>query len=35
MTRAIFEPEHEAFRETVGTFLDKEAVPFRIVPFLY
>ena len=27
MTRAIFEPEHEAFRETVGTFLDKEAAP--------
>jgi alkylation response protein AidB-like acyl-CoA dehydrogenase len=26
-SRAIFEPEHEAFRETVGTFLDKEAVP--------
>ena len=29
MTRSIFEPEHEAFRETVGTFLDKEAVPFH------
>jgi alkylation response protein AidB-like acyl-CoA dehydrogenase len=29
MSRAIFEPEHEAFRETVGTFLDKEAVPFH------
>jgi alkylation response protein AidB-like acyl-CoA dehydrogenase len=29
MTRAIFEPEHEAFRQTVGTFLDKEAVPFH------
>ena len=29
MTRAIFEPEHEAFRETVGTFLDKEAAPFH------
>ncbi|HEX3296218.1 MAG TPA: acyl-CoA dehydrogenase family protein, partial [Nocardioides sp.] len=29
MTRALFEPEHEAFRETVGTFLDKEAVPFH------
>ena len=29
MTRAIFEPEHEAFRESVGTFLDKEAVPFH------
>ncbi len=27
MGRAIFEPEHEAFRETVGTFLDKEVVP--------
>jgi len=29
MTRSIFEPEHEAFRESVGTFLDKEAVPFH------
>jgi acyl-CoA dehydrogenase len=29
MTRAIFEPEHEAFRESVGTFLDKEVVPFH------
>jgi len=29
MTRAIFEPEHEAFRETVATFLDKEAVPYH------
>ncbi len=29
MTRTLFEPEHEAFRETVGTFLDKEAVPFH------
>jgi alkylation response protein AidB-like acyl-CoA dehydrogenase len=27
--RAIFDPEHEAFRETVGTFLDKEVVPFH------
>jgi alkylation response protein AidB-like acyl-CoA dehydrogenase len=27
MTRALFEPEHEAFRDAVGTFLDKEAVP--------
>ena len=27
MGRAIFEPEHEAFREAVGTFLDKEVVP--------
>ena len=29
MSRAIFEPEHEAFRETVATFLDKEAVPYH------
>jgi alkylation response protein AidB-like acyl-CoA dehydrogenase len=29
VTRALFEPEHEAYRETVGTFLDKEAVPFH------
>ncbi|HEY3528299.1 MAG TPA: acyl-CoA dehydrogenase family protein [Nocardioides sp.] len=29
MSRALFEPEHEAFRETVATFLDKEAVPFH------
>jgi alkylation response protein AidB-like acyl-CoA dehydrogenase len=29
VTRSIFEPEHDAFRETVGTFLDKEAVPFH------
>jgi acyl-CoA dehydrogenase len=29
VTRTLFEPEHEAFRETVGTFLDKEAVPFH------
>jgi alkylation response protein AidB-like acyl-CoA dehydrogenase len=29
VTRSIFEAEHEAFRETVGTFLDKEAVPFH------
>ena len=29
MTRSIFEAEHEAFRQTVGTFLDKEAVPFH------
>jgi acyl-CoA dehydrogenase len=28
-SRSIFEPEHEAFRESVGTFLDKEAVPFH------
>jgi len=27
--RAIFEPEHESFRETVGAFLDKEVVPFH------
>jgi alkylation response protein AidB-like acyl-CoA dehydrogenase len=29
VNRAIFEPEHDAFRGTVGTFLDKEAVPFH------
>jgi len=29
MTRTLFEPEHEAFREAVGTFLDKEAVPYH------
>jgi alkylation response protein AidB-like acyl-CoA dehydrogenase len=29
VSRPLFEPEHEAFRETVGTFLDKEAVPFH------
>ena len=29
MTRAIFEPEHEAFRASVGAFLDREAVPFH------
>jgi len=27
MARAIFDQEHEAFREAVGTFLDKEVVP--------
>jgi alkylation response protein AidB-like acyl-CoA dehydrogenase len=27
MSRAIFETEHDAFRETVGSFLDKEVVP--------
>ena len=27
MTRALFDDEHEAFRDTVGTFLDKEIVP--------
>jgi alkylation response protein AidB-like acyl-CoA dehydrogenase len=27
MGRSIFDDEHEAFRETVATFLDKEAVP--------
>jgi alkylation response protein AidB-like acyl-CoA dehydrogenase len=27
MTREIFEAEHESFRDAVGTFLDKEAVP--------
>jgi alkylation response protein AidB-like acyl-CoA dehydrogenase len=26
-TRAVFDAEHEAFREAVGTFLDKEVVP--------
>jgi alkylation response protein AidB-like acyl-CoA dehydrogenase len=29
MTRALFEPEHEAFRQSVGAFLDREAVPFH------
>ena len=29
MSRTLFEPDHEAFRETVGTFLDEEAVPFH------
>ncbi len=29
MTRSIFEPDHEAFRESVGTFLDQEVVPFH------
>jgi len=29
VTRAIFEPEHEAFRASVGAFLDREAVPFH------
>ena len=28
-TRAIFEAEHESFREAVGAFLDKEVVPFH------
>jgi alkylation response protein AidB-like acyl-CoA dehydrogenase len=27
MTREIFDEEHEAFRDAVGTFLDKEVVP--------
>ncbi|WP_426246906.1 acyl-CoA dehydrogenase family protein [Nocardioides sp. LHG3406-4] len=27
MTRAVFDAEHESFREAVGTFLDKEIVP--------
>ncbi len=27
--RAIFDDEHEAFRESVGAFLDKEVVPFH------
>jgi len=29
MARTIFDQEHEAFREAVGTFLDKEVVPFH------
>ncbi|MGA8247253.1 MAG: acyl-CoA dehydrogenase family protein [Nocardioides sp.] len=29
MSRALFEPEHEAFRKAVGRFLDSEAVPFH------
>ena len=29
MAGAIFDQEHEAFREAVGTFLDKEVVPFH------
>jgi acyl-CoA dehydrogenase len=29
MRREIFDEEHEAFRDTVGTFLDKEVVPFH------
>ncbi len=29
MARAIFDQEHEAFREAVGAFLDKEVVPFH------
>jgi alkylation response protein AidB-like acyl-CoA dehydrogenase len=29
MARAIFDQEHDAFREAVGTFLDKEVVPFH------
>ncbi len=29
MGRAIFDVEHEAFREAVGTFLEKEVVPFH------
>src|SRR4029453_16113988 len=27
MRREIFDDEHESFRDAVGTFLDKEAVP--------
>ncbi len=27
MTRAVFDAEHDSFRDTVGTFLDKEIVP--------
>ena len=29
MARDIFDSEHEAFRSAVGTFLDKEVVPFH------
>jgi alkylation response protein AidB-like acyl-CoA dehydrogenase len=29
MSRTLFEPEHEAFRETVATFLDKEVAPYH------
>ena len=29
MSRALFEAEHEAFRRTVATFLEQEAVPFH------
>jgi alkylation response protein AidB-like acyl-CoA dehydrogenase len=29
VSRALFEPEHEAFRRTVATFLDQEVVPFH------
>ena len=29
MARDIFDDEHEAFRSAVGTFLDKEVVPFH------
>lgn len=29
MRREIFDEEHEAFRDAVGTFLDKEVVPFH------
>jgi alkylation response protein AidB-like acyl-CoA dehydrogenase len=29
VTRSIFEPEHDAFRESVATFLDREVVPFH------
>jgi alkylation response protein AidB-like acyl-CoA dehydrogenase len=29
MAREIFDQEHEAFREAVGAFLDKEVVPFH------
>jgi alkylation response protein AidB-like acyl-CoA dehydrogenase len=29
VTREIFDDEHEAFRSAVGTFLDKEVVPFH------
>ncbi len=29
MTREIFDPEHESFRQTVRSFLEKEVVPFH------
>jgi alkylation response protein AidB-like acyl-CoA dehydrogenase len=29
MSRSIYEAEHEAFRRSVGTFLDREVVPFH------
>jgi alkylation response protein AidB-like acyl-CoA dehydrogenase len=29
VTRSIFEPEHDAFRESIATFLEREVVPFH------